>query len=252
MLVLLSPTKTMKTDREPGAQRAYLPFPDKTRTLVKCLQSFSVEELMALMNMSRPLGELTFERFYSWGTSKQACEEAFLAFRGEVFNGIEAWTLTEDELNRAHGCVRILSGLYGVLRPRDVVQPYRLEMGTKLSVAGCKNLYNYWGNDLVEYLSKDLNDADRPIINLASHEYFKAAKTQLLPNPVITPIFKENKNGTYKVVTIYAKRARGLMTRFVIKHNLQDVESLKAFDEEGYYFNPNLSSAQEWVFTRDS
>ncbi len=251
MLILLSPTKTLKIEDCSIGSMTAPAFPEKTAELVRLLQQFSVEELMELMKVSRNLAELNHERYQFWEASKRPVEKAFLAFRGEVFNGIQAWNMSDVAWERAQASVRILSGLYGVVKPLDKIQAYRFEMGTKIQIGACKNLYEYWGSLIAEELRKTLGGTERPIVNLASMEYFKAAKTHLLPNRVVTPVFKQNKNGVYKVLTIYAKRARGLMTRFIIEHGIEDVELLKAFDLEGYYYQSALSSTDEWVFTRD-
>ncbi len=205
------------------------------------------------MDLSPELTALNFERYHSWNLpfSQKNAKQAILAFQGDVYRKLKAQTLNEKELDFAQEHLRILSGLYGILRPLDLIQPYRLEMGTKLSVSGNKNLYEFWGRKLAENLLKEMEKQNtKVLINLASNEYFKAIKPKNINIPIITPVFKDFKNGQYKVLFLYAKYARGLMTRFIIKNKIDKPEKLKLFDSEGYAFDSNLSTEKEWVFTR--
>jgi cytoplasmic iron level regulating protein YaaA (DUF328/UPF0246 family) len=206
-----------------------------------------------LMSISPKLGELNANRFQTWqlpftpGNAKQA----LLAFKGDVYTGLDADTFSESDFAFSQKHLRILSGLYGVLKPLDLIQPYRLEMGTKLGNARGPNLYHFWDNKLTESLDKELESDDNVLINLASNEYFKSVKVKSLKARMITPVFKDMKNGQYKMISFYAKKARGLMSAYIIKNKLEEVESLKGFDSEGYCFNPDMSKGDEWVFTRN-
>ena len=175
-------------------------------------------------------------------------KQALLAFKGDVYNGINASSLSVKDLDFAQKNVRMLSGLYGVLRPLDLIQPYRLEMGTKLGNAQGKNLYDYWGSGISEVLNED---EEKLIVNLASNEYFKAIDKNILKAQILDIVFKEKKNDTYKVIGIYAKRARGLMINYIIRNRLTDAEALKDFSDEGYLYNQKLSSDSTWVYVRD-
>ena len=171
-----------------------------------------------------------------------------MAFKGDVYNGINASSLSIEDLDFAQNNVRMLSGLYGVLRPLDLIQPYRLEMGTKLGNVHGKNLYDYWGSDISEVLNED---EEKLIVNLASNEYFKAIDKKILKAQILDIVFMEKKNDTYKVIGIYAKRARGLMINYIIRNRLTDAELLKDFSDEGYLYNQELSSDSSWVYVRD-
>ncbi|MFP4471928.1 MAG: YaaA family protein, partial [Bacteroidales bacterium] len=177
--------------------------------------------------------------------------QALLVFKGEVFNGLKADSLTEDDLLYAQDHLRILSGFYGVLRPLDLMQPYRLEIGTNLKNKRGKNLYEFWGDKITKAIGEALDaSGSRVLINLASNEYFKSIDTKKLDAEIITPAFKDSKDGTYKFITLYGKNARGMMTRFILKNRPEDAESLKLFDEDGYFYNEQLSKENKWVFTR--
>ena len=199
------------------------------------------------------IAELNVERFAVWHTpfTPGNARQAVLAFKGEVYNGLQAWTLDEAGLAFAQEHLRILSGLYGLLRPLDLMQPYRLEMGRPIDTARGKNLYEFWGCTITDSLNEQLAAlGSSTLINLASNEYFKAVKPKLVKGEIITPEFKENKNGEYKMLGVYAKKARGLMSRFVIDNRITEPQELKRFDVEGYAFNSQLSTDTHWVFTR--
>ena len=205
------------------------------------------------MKVSDKLATLTFERYASWRSSYSAedAQQALLAFSGEVFNGLQARSLNEEDLLFAQEHIRILSGLYGVLKPLDLILPYRLEMGTKMKNPGGRNLYEFWKDIIPEKIAGDTGTQDTPVlINLASNEYFKSIQPSSFPCEIITPVFKESSGTGFRNVTIYAKKARGMMLRFIILNRINKPEYLKAFDEEGYYFNNNLSTPKEWVFCR--
>jgi hypothetical protein len=202
------------------------------------------------MFLSEKLSKLNFDRFQAFKTpfSLDNAKQALLAFKGDVYNGINASSLSIEDLDFAQNNVRMLSGLYGVLRPLDLIQPYRLEMGTKLGNVHGKNLYDYWGSDISEVLNED---EEKLIVNLASNEYFKAIDKKILKAQILDIVFKEKKNDTYKVIGIYAKRARGLMINYIIRNRLTDAEALKDFSDEGYLYNQELSSDSSWVYVRD-
>ena len=253
MLVILSPSKTISTNF-PVSGRSTIPeFLYKSEKLIAKLKQLNSEQLSKLMSISPKLAQLNFERFQQWNlpfTSENAYQ-AFFAFKGEVFNGLDAETLSDEEVRFAQDHLAILSGLYGILRPLDLIQPYRLEMGLKATLIGNMNLYNFWIDSITAGLQSALdNQNDNILINLASNEYFKSINIKNLNARVITPVFKESKGGAFKIVTIYTKKARGLMTRFIIQNKLERPEQLKFFDSEGYYFNESLSSESKFVFTR--
>ena len=205
------------------------------------------------MKVNSQIAELNYERFFRWNPdfNMENANHTLLSFKGDVFLGIDALSFTHDDFKFAQSHLRVLSGLYGLLRPLDLMQPYRLEMGTKLDTEEGKNLYEFWGSDITEGLNKQLKKIKSDtLINLASNEYFKSVKPKELNATIITPAFKEYKNGEYKMIGIYAKKARGLLSRYIIKNKLSDPEDLKSFNEEGYRFNKTLSKGNNWVFTR--
>ena len=250
MLAIISPSKTQdfsQCDINSFTQTRQL---DHTQELVKILKNKTQRQISKLMSLSEKLSKLNFDRFQAFKTpfSLDNAKQALLAFKGDVYNGINASSLSVKDLEFAQKNVRMLSGLYGVLRPLDLIQPYRLEMGTKLGNAQGKNLYDYWGSDISEVLNED---EEKLIINLASNEYFKAIDKKILKAQILDIVFKEKKNDTYKVIGIYAKRARGLMINYIIRNRLTDVEALKDFSDEGYLYNQELSSDSSWVYIRD-
>jgi len=215
------------------------------------LKKKSAKTLSALMHISPNLGQLNYERNQEWSipfTSKNA-RPAIYAFNGDVYRGIEAYTISDSKLERLQDSVRIISGLYGLLKPLDLIQPYRLEMGTKFPVGKSKNLYEFWRKKVTNALNDELND-DELFVNLASQEYFKAIDTKVLKVPVIHVDFKEFKNGQYKTIAIFTKLARGFMTRFIIENAVETVDELKTFTTEGYAYHSNLSNDTKLVFTR--
>jgi len=254
MLIILSPTKTI--DMSVTSTTDYFSIPEhlsKAQILINDLKAKSTKKLSTFMNISPKLAQLNFERFQQWQTPFTLANalQAVFAFKGEVFHGLDAESLQQDGLLFAQNHLVILSGLYGTLRALDLIQPYRLEMGTKAAFVGNKNLYDYWKNTITQSLRSTLDkQSDNILINLASNEYFKSIDTKKLGANIITPEFKENKNGIYKMVTVYAKKARGMMTRFIIQNQISNPENLKLFDAEGYYFNQSLSSENKYVFTR--
>jgi cytoplasmic iron level regulating protein YaaA (DUF328/UPF0246 family) len=254
MLIVISPAKTLDYTTPPATQTFTQPtFLKHSRELINNLRNYSALDLAELMKLSMKLAELNFDRYHDWKTpfTPRNAKQAVLAMKGDVYTGLDAESFTEEDFGFAQQHLRILSGLYGMMRPLDLMQPYRLEMGTKLPNAYGPDLYSFWGEDITEALNGTLREqGDDLLINLASNEYYKSVKPKLLQGRVITPQFKELKNGGYKMIGVFAKKARGLMSRFIIQNRLSDPEAIKAFDVEGYVFNPELSKGDQWVFTR--
>ena len=254
MLMLLSPAKTL--DYETPANTDSFSIPDyleKSSELVKVLKQKSFLDLMELMQVSQKIAELNVERFNQWKLpfSTENAKQAVLAFKGDVYTGLDAPALSENRLAYTQLHLRILSGLYGLLRPLDLMQPYRLEMRLKLTTKKSENLYQFWGEKITDALNVLLAKQDEPVlINLASNEYFKSVQKKNLDGRLITPEFKDWKNGKYKMISFFAKKARGLMVRYAIDHNIQKAEVLQKFDYDGYHFNLELSRADKWVFSR--
>jgi cytoplasmic iron level regulating protein YaaA (DUF328/UPF0246 family) len=205
------------------------------------------------MDISPKLAELNYQRFQAWSLpfTPENSWQAVLMFNGDVYQGLKAETFSTTEFETAQANLRILSGVYGLLRPLDLIQPYRLEMGTNIAIARKKNLYEFWKPKITSKLNAELAETgQKELINLASNEYFSALDTKKLKARIITPTFKEHKDGQYQMVSFFAKKARGLMSRFIIQNQITDPEEIKAFDLEGYFFNNQLSKGDNWVFTR--
>ena len=254
MLIVISPAKTLDYDTPPKTKVFTIPdYLDQSQQLINRLRNFSSLDISDLMKVSAKIADLNFDRYESWKkpfTVKNA-KQSVLAFKGDVYTGLDAMSFKSDDFKFAQNHLRVLSGLYGLLRPLDLMQPYRLEMGTKLKTDNGKNLYEFWGSDITEGLNKQLKKIKSDtLINLASNEYFKSVKPNELNAEIITPAFKEFKNGDYKMIGIYAKKARGLLSRYIIQNKLSDAEKIKSFNEEGYRFNKKLSKGNTWVFTR--
>lgn len=255
MLFLLSPAK--KLDYESPAHVATHSQPlfvKRAAALIDVLKHKTPEDVSALMDLSEALSTLNVERYKAW-TSKFTVEnakQAILAFNGDVYEGLDAASLTEKQLDWAQEHVVILSGLYGALRPLDLMQPYRLEMGTRLQTSAGKNLYQFWGGEIAAYLNERQASGKMPVvINLASDEYFKSVDRKVLQARVVTCVFEEKKGDAYKVVSFFAKRARGLMVRYAIQKRASRPEQLQQFDLEGYSFVSDVSTADRLVFRRD-
>lgn len=226
---------------------------EKSRRLVDQLKRLNPRQIGDLMNISDRLARLNWQRYQAFQTpfDPDNARPALLAFRGDVYNQIATDTYDEADFAFAQQHLRIISGLYGVLKPLDLIQPYRLEMGTRLATDRGRNLYDFWGTRVTEALNRDFGDTVEPVlVNLASKEYARVIRPDTLAAGILTIAFKEKKGGAYRVVGIHAKRARGLMTDFVIRNRLTAVEDLKAFDRAGYRFSPDLSGKAEWVFCR--
>jgi len=254
MLIVLSPAKTLDYDTPSTTEEYTLPdFIGHTAELINTLQALSPAQLGSLMRISDTLAALNAGRYASWSRrfTKRNAKQAILAFNGDVYEGLEASSLSAKQLAYAQSHIRILSGLYGVLRPLDLMQPYRLEMGTRLANSRGKDLYAFWGELITEAVNQELGSRKaKALVNLASEEYFKAVKPKLLNVPVITPVFEDWKGGKYKIISFYAKRARGLMARYAALRGIADAEKLKAFDAEGYAFDAARSSEFCWLFRR--
>ncbi len=252
MLILISPAKSF--DFESPAHTSISSEPDfvaESSKLIKKLGTFSRKKIGELMSISPELAALNVDRYQKWTPSPapEDTKQALLAFNGEVFRGLNAKEMSDEDLTFAQEHLRILSGLYGVLRPLDKIQPYRLEMGTKLKYYSANNLYQFWGDKITKRINSDLGDTEC-IVNLASTEYYKSVKEPLLNARVITPVFKDFSNGTYKVLMTYAKNARGAMARYIIENRITNPELMKSFDTNGYAFDPGQSDDSNWVFTR--
>jgi hypothetical protein len=254
MLMLVSPAKSLDESTPVQTQvRSQCVLLDQAAELIEALKPLGPVEIGQLMHISDKLAELNYERFQAWqqpfpeGQAKQA---AWL-FKGDVYQGLDAYSLDEKGVEYLQNHLRILSGLYGLLKPCDAMMPYRLEMGTQFANPRGKDLYAFWGARITEVLNAQLAEqGSATLVNLASNEYFRAVDKKALKARIVTPIFKDWKNGQYKIISFYAKKARGLMARYAADQQIENAEALKYFDYEGYAFAPELSSETDWVFTR--
>lgn len=255
MLMVISPAKNLDYD-SPLATHTYTQpqFLDDACELIDQLKNLEPHDVSNLMAISDKLGSLNADRFQQWQTpfTPENARQALLAFNGDVYAGMHAQNFSEKEFAFAQNHLRILSGLYGVLRPLDLMQPYRLEMGTRFENHRGKDLYAFWGKTITNALNQELAADDKVLLNLASNEYFKSVKKPKLDARLITPQFKDWKNGQYKMISFYAKKARGLMAGYVIHHQLENADDLKGFDRAGYYFSEEQSQGDNWVFLRDN
>lgn len=256
MLLVVSPAKSLDySSPVPVSTHTTPRFLDRSTKLIEILREKSHAEIATLMGLSDPLAALNVARYATWSqpfTADNARQAAF-AFDGDVYGGLAAREMSAKQLDFAQTHLRILSGLYGVLKPLDLMQPYRLEMGTRLANGAGKDLYSFWGEQVTASLRDELaaRKGERVLINLASEEYFKVVKPEGLGARVVTPVFQERKSGQYKIVSFYAKRARGLMSRYAIVNALKDAEALKGFDYEGYSFAEKASTEDKWIFRRE-
>jgi len=254
VLTVISPAKTLDFETPPGTRKATQPqFLSRAAELVEDARALSPDDIRALMGVSANIAELNHQRFMDWappfnlGNAKQA----LLAFKGDVYVGLQAQTLSTAQLTFAQQHLCILSGLYGLLRPLDLMQPYRLEMGLAFANRGGRNLYDFWGDSITVALNTRLRKSGTNVlVNLASNEYFRSVQARALDADVLTPVFKDLKGDQYKVISFYAKRARGQMARFIIDHELNEPDDMKKFKTDGYRYNKDQSSAREMVFTR--
>src|SRR5690606_33442183 len=255
MLLLISPAKALDYDTPPHIQTHTRPlFVDDASELIEVMRQKSPQQIASLMDLSDKLAALNAARYQAWSPrfTAQNAKQAVLAFDGDVYGGLDARSLGADDLDWLQQHLCILSGLYGVLRPLDWMQPYRLEMGTRLKTARGNSLYAYWGSRIAAYLNERAQADKSPVvINLASGEYFKAVDRKTLRPRVVNCVFEERKGAGYKVISFHAKRARGLMVRWAVQHRASTPEQLKGFDLEGYRFEPALSDAERLVFRRD-
>ena len=252
MKLVLSPAKSLDFKSElPTVKTTEAQFLPQSLRLNKVLRKKSAKGISKLMHVSDALGQLNYERNQDWQLpfTQDNARQAIYAFSGDVYRGLDAYTIPKEKIDVLQDKVRILSGLYGILKPLDLMQAYRLEMGTKLPVGTNKNLYEFWKKDIVKALNQELED-EEVFVNLASNEYFKAIDTKALKVPIVNIDFKEFKDGKYKIVAIYAKLARGLMTRYIIDTNANTIDDLKGFTTEGYGLSDELSSENHLVFTR--
>jgi len=256
MLIVLSPAKTLDYDTPPTTDRHTTPaFLDQSEKLAKRMREFDPAALAELMSISDALAALNVARFAEWSLplAPGRAKQAVLAFAGDVYDGLDAKTLDAAALDWTQDHVRILSGLYGLLRPLDLMLPYRLEMGTRVANERGRDLYAFWGDRLAAAISGELDSHDRPVlVNLASDEYFKAVAPKALRHPVVQPVFQERRGGAWKIVSFSAKRARGAMTRFAIDERVDDAEGLKDFDRDGYRFDAQASDDRRWYFRREA
>ena len=255
MLTLISPAKSLDYDSKINTTKSSQPdFLNHSEELIDGLRNLSPPDIESMMKISQKLANLNYGRFLSWQRpfTTDNARPCIFAFTGDVYQGINIHSFNTKELDFCQKNLRILSGLYGLLRPLDLMQAYRLEMGTKFANSRGTNLYQFWDTLITDKLNEELAAQNSDVlINLASNEYFKSVKPKKLKATIITPNFKDWKNGQYKIISFYAKKARGLMAAYIMKNGISDPEKLKAFDTDGYYFSPELSTPTDWIFLRD-
>ena len=252
MKVLLSPAKSLDfKSKLPTEKNSFLCFEKEAEYLNSILKTKSPKDLSDLMGVSTKIADLNYERNNDWSLpfTKKNSRQAVYAFSGDVYRGLDAYSIDDDKIDFMQSTVRIISGLYGFIKPLDLIQPYRLEMGTKLSFDNNKNLYDYWRKKITNQLNLELSE-NEPVLNLASNEYFKAIDTKVIKSDVYTANFKQLKDGNYKTIAIFSKKARGMMARYIIENNITDMSSLKSFNYDGYAYHKTLSSEKELIFSR--
>jgi cytoplasmic iron level regulating protein YaaA (DUF328/UPF0246 family) len=252
MKIVISPAKSLNFEKElPTSQYTEASLLKEARQVHKVLKQKNPSELSELMHISDKLAQLNWQRNQEWKTpfTPENARPAIFTFDGDVYTGLDAYTIPVEKLDVLQDKLRILSGLYGILKPLDLIQAYRLEMGTKLPISEAKNLYEYWKETVTKTLNKELKK-DELFVNLASNEYFSAVDVKALKVPVITPDFKDYKDGKLKIISFFAKKARGMMVRYIIDTNAETIDDLKGFNYEGYHFDANLSKGNHLVFTR--
>ena len=252
MKVLLSPAKSLDYKSQlPTKKNSFLCFEKEAEYLNSILKTKSPKDLSELMGISSKIADLNYERNHDWSlpfTPKNS-RQAVYAFSGDVYRGLDAYSISTNNIDFMQSSVRIISGLYGLIKPLDLIQPYRLEMGTKLFFDNNKNLYDYWREKITNQLNSELSE-NEPVLNLASNEYFKAVDSKVLKSDIYSVNFKQLKDDKYKTIAIFSKKARGLMTRYIIENNISDISSLKSFNYDGYVYHKHLSSEREMIFTR--
>lgn len=254
MLMIISPAKTLDYESPLATETHTQPdFLDDACELIDQLKELEPHQVRNLMSISDKLGQLNAERFQTWHTpfTPDNARQAVLAFKGDVYTGLDAESFSNEDFSFAQKHLRILSGLYGLLKPLDLMQPYRLEMGTRFENTRGKDLYAFWGSKITEALNQLLASDDKVLVNLASNEYFKSVQKKHLDARLVTPQFKDWKNGQYKMISFYAKKARGLMCRYAIQNRITQADDLKGFNLDGYYFSEDQSDNNNWVFLRD-
>ena len=252
MKVLLSPAKSLDFKSQlPTEKNTSLCFEKEAEYLNSILKRKSPKELSDLMGISSKIADLNYERNNNWSLpfNKKNSRQAVYAFSGDVYRGLDAYSIDDNKIDFMQSTVRIISGLYGLVKPLDLIQPYRLEMGTKLSFDNNKNLYEYWREKITNQLNSELS-VNEPVLNLASNEYFKAIDSKVIKSDVYSANFKQLKDGSYKTIAIFSKKARGMMTRFIIDNNITEISSLKSFNYDGYVYHENLSTDKELIFSR--
>jgi cytoplasmic iron level regulating protein YaaA (DUF328/UPF0246 family) len=252
MLIIISPAKSYtKEVNAPSMSYSQPQYLQESEKLIGKLRTLSKKKFAGLMNLSNDLASINMDRHQNWQPpfALEDADPAIYAFRGEVYLGLDSKTLSNNDINYAEDHLRILSGLYGCLRPLDLIQPYRLEMGAKLKYRQKNNLYQFWGDEITKNLNELLVD-EKVLVNLASNEYFKAVNTKKIKAQIITPIFKDFSNGEYRSLMTYAKRARGLMSRYIIQERIEEPELLKSFNSGGYAYSPEMSDDDAYVFIR--
>ena len=248
MLIVLSPAKSLDLETPPTTKLATQPaFLDHSEQLIERLREFSPSQLGELMELSDALSTLNVARYASWTRDTSEARQAVMTFNGDVYDGLDARSMTKKQLDYTQSRIRILSGLYGMLKPLDLIHAHRLEMGTRLQNPRGKNLYEFWGDMITDALNREGSPV---LVNLASDEYFKSVKPKKLIMPVITPVFEDWKGGRYKIISFFAKRARGMLARDAAVNNITDPKKLKKFDVDGYKFEAGASNEATWVFRR--
>ena len=252
MKVVLSPAKSLDYKSQlPTKKNSFLCFENEAEYLNSILKRKSPKDLSDLMGVSSKIADLNYERNHDWSLpfTKKNSRQAVYAFSGDVYRGLDAYSIDEKKIDFLQSTVRIISGLYGIIKPLDLIQPYRLEMGTKLSFDSNKNLYDFWREKITNQLNSELSE-NEPVLNLASNEYFKAIDTKVIKSDVYSANFKQLKDGNYKTIAIFSKKARGMMTRFIIDNKISKISDLKLFDYDGYVYHKDLSSERELIFSR--
>lgn len=254
MITVISPAKTLDFSEQTLTRKVSTPdFLQQSRTLVDRLQTVSAPKLGKLMGISPKLAELNHQRFQDWATpfTRDNAKQALLAFKGDVYTGFNCDSWKHNDFNFAQKHLRILSGLYGLLRPLDLIQPYRLEMGTRLKTTRGKDLYAFWGDTMTDSIQEAIKKSrSKCLVNLASNEYFKSLQPDALGVPIITPVFKDAKNGQFKIISFFAKKARGMMSEFIVRNRITNPADLQGFDMDGYYFSQEASSDKKLIFLR--
>ena len=254
MIFLISPAKTLDFETSSLTSKyTDAAFLDDSKQLINIMRDFDWQGLHDLMGVSEKIAKLNVQRFHDWALpfTEQNSKQAIFAFKGDVYTGLAVETMTVTELDFIQSHIRILSGLYGLLKPMDLMQAYRLEMGTKIKSGGFSNLYDFWGDKLTSSLNNELGDDD-VLVNLASNEYYKSVQAKQIKSRIVTPVFKDFKGDKYKIISFYAKKARGLMVRYAADHQISNVEALKNFNYAGYYYSEEESTESNWVFLRDA